>query len=221
MAVVRAEGEDEGVYNFPKYESLCTVGTYVTGAYTTRKKGIFPPGHGMTEPRPQPGAWDVGRNGNFSHYLRPYWHNAHHLVPNRTLARGIDGADDGTKRIADLIRIGLLMGEYNLNDEKNMMILPMGAAVADALGIPRHLHGDQGVTRFSHPDYDAEVLTMLEPVMSQYAAMVKKATPVHEAPPTKLSKDQVVTVSDTIHELIKGVTSVDCSLDTFFGGPSR
>src|SRR5262245_42003499 len=218
MAQERAEGEDKGVYNYPAYDSLCTTGTYTTGAYVTRKQGIFPPGHGMTEPRPNPYEWDVGSRGNFEHYLKPYWHNAHHLVPNGTLKRAIDGAGDD--KIADLIRQGLLMGEYNLNDKANMMILPMGAAVADAMGLPRHLHGDQGVTRFSHPDYDARVLTMLKPVMDQYAAMVKNKSEDHKEPPTKLAKDQLISISDTIHSAIKALKkrrALRGSLDSVFG----
>jgi hypothetical protein len=221
MAQKRAEGEDRGVYNYPAYESLCTDGTYVTGVFDTRKKGLFPPDHGKNRARPIPYQWDVGGSeGNFQNYLKPYWHNAHHLVPNGTLKRSIDDAGAEDKTIQELIRILLLKGEYNLNDQRNMMILPMGAEVADAMGLPRHLHGDAGVTRFSHPDYDARVLTMLKPVTDQYAALVKKKSPEHEDPQTKLAKDQLGSIADTIHSAIKALkkrTALRGSLDSVFG----
>ena len=219
MAVVRAETEDQVVYNYPAYKQLCARGSYWTGAFRTRAGNIFPPGHRVLEPRPKEGEWNVGVNKNFSHYLKPYWHNAHHLVPNGTLKRSIDAAGAENARIRDLIRIGLLMGEYNLNDKKNMMILPMGAEVADAMKLPRHLHGDAGVTRFSHPDYDAKVLTMLKPVTDQYAALVSKKAEDHKEPPTKLAKDQIVSISNTIHSDIKALRNRPLygSLDTLFG----
>jgi hypothetical protein len=84
--------------------------------------------------------------------------------------------------------------------------------------LPRHLHGDEN-TRFSHPDYDARVLTMLKPVMDQFAGLVNKQTPEHEAPPTKLAKDQLYSISDTIHTDVLKLKNrpLRGSLDSLFG----
>jgi hypothetical protein len=60
---------------------------------------------------------------------------------------------------------------------------------------------------------------MLKPVMDQYAAMVKKVEPDHEKPETKLAKDQVISISDTIHAAIKALKKRkrSFSLDSAFG----
>lgn len=128
-----------------------------------------------------------------------------------------------------MIKAGLYLGEYNLNDEQNMMILPMGKMVADALGLPRHLNGAEGGERqfFDHPDYNQRVLDQLAPVMEEYAGIVKKAEEDHPKPPDKLTKDKVTDISDTIRSSIKAVHKRiqaakhpmpdNLSLDTIFG----
>jgi hypothetical protein len=238
MALLRAQAEDRGLYNYPAYESLTTPGgEFTSGSYISRRKNLFPPGYAQKQPHPIPYAWDVGGTCvtpgappgiNFEHYLRPYWHNAHHLIPNRTLSTAIEEAAAGDPRVTELIRTGLLMGEYNLNDKVNMMILPMGAAVADALGLPRHINGDQGgkTEFYNHPDYNARVKSMLAPVMARYKALVKEREPCKEKPPEKLAKDSLISISDRIHSAIKTLrrrvrrkraVGKNNSLDSFFG----
>jgi len=188
------------------------------------KKGIFPRGHSLSQTRPRKREWDVGRGQNFKHYLKPYWHNAHHLVPNGTLNGSINdaGNDDPSGRVSYLIRAGLLLGEYNLNDKSNMMILPMGAAVANALGLPRHLNNDEGGPKqfFNHPDYNTRVKDLIGPVIDRYKALVKREKD-HPKPPDKLSKESLISISETIRSTIKALSKRELiandSLDSVFG----
>src|SRR5262249_10791095 len=99
-------------------------------------------------------------------------------------------------RITDFIAQGLLKATYNLNDKKNLIILPMDRAVAAALGLPRHLLGDEsevgeellGERRVAdHPDYSRRVRMMLRPVMNQYRSIVmQKLSQAHPGPPDPL-----------------------------------
>ena len=224
MAQKRAEGEDRALYNYPAYRSL-ELGPGQDTWFATGASATFPKGHAQTATRPRKREWDVGRGQNFKHFLKPYWHNAHHLIPNGTLRAAIDdaGEDDPSGRVVYLIRAGLLKGEYNLNDKSNMMILPMGAAVANALGLPRHLNGDQGGARqfFNHPDYNARIKGLITPVIDRYKALVKQKEKEHPKPPEKLSKDSLVSISDTIHSTIKALSKrtllPNNSLDSVFG----
>jgi hypothetical protein len=232
MAQKQGEDADSALYNYPAYRSL-ELGAgpeqrFVTGAYIAKSGKLHPPGHALDQRRPRKREWDVGRGRNFKHYLVPYWHNAHHLIPNRTLSGAIDQAcaDDPSGRVAYLIRAGLLLGEYNLNDKTNMMILPMGAAVSESLRLPRHLNGGEGGPRefFGHPDYDTRVRSLITPVIDRYKALVKKRQEDHPKPPDKLSKDSLVSISETIRAAIKALAKraplANHSLDQAFGtGP--
>jgi hypothetical protein len=117
------------------------------------------------------------------------------------------GNDDPTGRVSYLIRAGLLLGEYNLNDKANMMILPMGSAVANALGLPRHLNGDEGGAKefFNHPDYNTRIKGLVTPVIDKYKGLVKKKEE-HGEPPDKLAKDSLVSISQTIRAAIKALS---------------
>ena len=115
------------------------------------------------------------------------------------------------------------MGEYNLNDESNMMILPMGAAVANALRLPRHLNGDQGGARqfFNHPDYNARIKGLISPVIDRYKALTKRQEEKHPNAPNALSKDSLVSISATIRSTIRALRRrpvlPNNSLDSVFG----
>jgi hypothetical protein len=87
-----------------------------------------------------PGDWNIGKPGNYQRRSGiPIWHEAHHIVTNAELNHALNsvGAEDDidTKK---KVRGGLLDEGYNLNDQLNMIILPMGKWESERLNLPRH-----------------------------------------------------------------------------------
>ncbi len=167
------------------------------------KRKYSPPGR----PEIAPGYQVAGAPANFEHFKYPYWHNAHHIVPNGTLNTAI--AKTGPD-LCNLIKQGLLKAEYNLNDKVNMVILPMERKWGVILGLPRHLKRDEDGGNspgefFSHADYSNEVELALVDIIASYkqiAADAKNAAKEHEMPDPKLSKKQLETLSARIHNNI-------------------
>jgi hypothetical protein len=156
--------------------------------------------------------WAVSEPGNYDHFMRPFWHNAHHIVPNGTLNTSIAEAGKDAAGLRNLIKQGLLKASYNLNDKINMIILPQESWVGIALGLPRHLKGDEvgpneKAEMFSHADYSEMAETKLKPIMDDYKKACKdamdKAKGKHEAPDATLSKKAIEDLSDQLYEAIK------------------
>ena len=87
-----------------------------------------------------PGDWNIGKPGNYQRRSGvPIWHEAHHIVTNAELNHALNtvGEEDDidTKK---KVRGGLLDEGYNLNDQLNMIILPMGPWESERLNLPRH-----------------------------------------------------------------------------------
>jgi hypothetical protein len=209
QAQVKAETEDKPVYRYPKYASL--VGkTFQTGARKSwKKQTIFPRGMQLTASGPKPGDWDPGAHGNFTDWRKPYWHNAHHIVPNAVLNGSIEeaGSETGDSRVVLLVRSGLLGAKYNLNHKKNMIILPMGREVAAGLGLPRHLIGDQpgaGQQKEfrSHKDYSREVKNRVGKVIRDYVKVLDVKPEDHLKPPNDLARDKLEKCSTDVHQSI-------------------
>ncbi len=208
QAYVKATEEEAGpvgvMYNWPKYQSLQGK-SYKTGARKA-KKGIFPRGLAIDKTGPEPHDWDVGKGQNFKDWRIPYWHNAHHIIPNGVLAECISGAAGEDSRLSLLLRSGLLGAKYNLNHKINMVILPMAEDVARALGLPRHLIGPQkrgaGEVR-SHVNYSRQVKDKLEGVMDDYLKILEKKEEGHPAPPNDLSKQKLEDCSAQVYQAIK------------------
>lgn len=245
QAIVKAEA-NPGMYNYPKYADLCGDGRFVTGARVSKKGNFWPPRYAMQhtfdaagnwvpyKKRPKPGQWDVGVGRNFQHYLKPYWHNAHHIIPNSTLSKAIDESvknEEEAGKLALMIKGGLLKGTYNLNDQVNMVILPMDKAVGDAMNLPRHIKGHEAgpnekAEYWNHPDYNRLVQLGLRPVMITYLSAIKKALAQgkdHDKIPTKLAKKELEEASDAVFQAIKdpaewGFNFKGSSLDETFGG---
>lgn len=242
QAYLKAE-EHPTMYNYPSYAKLCGEGRFVTGARISKKRNFWPPSYAMEhtfdeqgnwipyKKRPKPKQWDIGVENNFKHYLKPYWHNAHHIIPNSTLSKAIDAAlkDEEDPSLGDMIRGGLLKGEYNLNDKVNMIILPMDKAVGDAMNLPRHIMGHEAgpnekAQYWDHPDYSRLVQLGLRPVMVGYKQAIKDAIKDkhHEKIPTKLAKEQLEEASDAVFQVIKNPAEYNVSfrgdsLDEVFG----
>ena len=212
-AQVKTE-ENPEMYNYPQYKALCDGGKWKTGARFTKKRKnkpsrLFPPGYHFWRDSPNEGEWDVRVGRNFNHYLHPWWHNSHHIIPNSTLRNAINKAADekGDATLVDLIKIGLLKGQYNLNDKVNMINLPMGQVVSDTYGLPRHIKGHQGLKRgdrpqyMNHPDYNRNVQRRITKVMDNYASLFDEED--HPEPPDSLSADELDAISIAIFEEIK------------------
>src|SRR5258708_1967786 len=145
---------DPTVHNYPAYWTLCGDGRFRSAARITEAGNVFPPNYAESwlgqfwkkKPTHKGKEWNLGKGRNFNHYTEPYWHNAHHIIPNGTLSAAIAEAAESAKEKAaellNLIKAGLLKAEYNLNDKVNMIILPMQKNVDHSLSLPRHLKGD-------------------------------------------------------------------------------
>jgi A nuclease family of the HNH/ENDO VII superfamily with conserved AHH len=143
---------DPSPYNWPKYQGM--------GAGTQ----VFFQGKTRYVAAPGQGDWDVTA-GNFDTSCNvPYFHEAHHIVPNSTLAKAIEGAVV-TQAHVYRVRGGLLDAGYNLNYKKNMILLPLDKAVAARLELPRH----RRIDKFSHTTYSNYVEEWLTKQLLQIA----------------------------------------------------
>jgi hypothetical protein len=204
------------VYNYPSYYTLCD--NIPGGIFLTALRSNFPPGYGeewlgsywKNKPTHSGKEWDLGKDDNFNHFAKPYWHNAHHIVPNRALASAINDAASQAKNaeLINLIKAGLLKAEYNLNDKINMVILPMERIVAAALALPRHLKRDEvgpdEKKEFrSHADYSKRIENKLVGVMRNYKETLAKALDSdHQGPPDDISKEQLEELSESTYDAI-------------------
>lgn len=220
QARVKAES-DSKLYNFPAYESLCGRG-FMEASVRRTEKGVFPWGYaeeakgGFRRKRPtrQGKEWDLGVDNNFNHFIKPYWHNAHHIIPNGSLKAAITKTAEADERLPRLIVGGLFKAKYNLNDKVNMVILPMEKVVARALKLPRHLIGDDPgpggkPELYSHVDYSNQVTLKLDDIMKEYKQVLAKTLETkkkHPPLPNDLSKQKLIDLSESIYQIITGVS---------------
>ncbi|HVK54196.1 MAG TPA: AHH domain-containing protein [Burkholderiales bacterium] len=156
--------------------------------------------------------WHLGYGSNFNHFQRPYWHNAHHIIPNGALKTSIAKAAKKTAGMGNLIKQGLLKAEYNLNDKINMIILPMEMRHGVVLGLPRHLKGDEvGPDEegefFSHEAYSDEAEESLSPIIDEFKSKAAEAIDAvagtHDKPDVTLSKAKLEALSERLYNAIK------------------
>lgn len=161
---------------------------------------------------------------NFRSYASiPYWHNAHHIIPNSTLREAMVIAANDDAGLLALFAQSLISAEYNINEQKNMVILPQREAVGRALSLPRHIAGNDyedadaflGVSRSiaSHDAYSAELQSQIAEVFADIAE--QKDTVMHDAMLPVVSKRRLERISETMYERIKaeGRTMPGISLD--------
>jgi hypothetical protein len=215
QARVKAE-DDRHIYDYPKYKKFCGSDYYKSEARITESKNPFPQDYAKKikgvlmnkRPTHEGKEWDVGKNDNFNHFIKPYWHNAHHIIPNGALKNAISETADSDARLPNIIRYCLLKASYNLNDKINMIILPQGKLVAEALGLPRHLKGDEvGPDEegefFSHVDYSDTIQLKLDKIMNNYKKSLAEALKEkHPQPPTNLSKQMLEDLSKEIYSAL-------------------
>lgn len=104
----------------------------------------------------QENVWDVDKYDNFvplyeggdgGHY--PYKHNWHHMIANDMLFQELY---DPKKHEYKLLQL-LMHGKYNLNGERNIVLLPKQAAIGEIIKWPCHPN--------NHPEYDRFAKNML------------------------------------------------------------
>lgn len=106
----------------------------------------------------------------------PWDNHVHHIIPHSSLIQLLDEialkAEPREQRAFNVMVNGLLGEPYNINDEPNVMILPIRDDDAVAMGLPRHLLGT-GRRTADHPDYSREVKRELgKRISPRYRALI-------------------------------------------------
>jgi hypothetical protein len=202
-------GEDNPTfYDYPAYKALVKAAVPIQ----TAKTESFPTWYKKTLKAPLAHQWDititagVTPSKNFrDKCYQPYWHEAHHIVPDDVLREAIAYAAEGTSgpgEVQKTIRGGLLTEKYNLNDKLNVFLLPMDAKVGLAIRLPKHRITPE--TRH-HNTYSDKVLGELKEVFKD----VKKALAAHKEPDYESCKDQIEKLSKRLHGQIRAAGTID------------
>ncbi|HYV46036.1 MAG TPA: AHH domain-containing protein [Myxococcaceae bacterium] len=110
-----------------------------------------------SDPRQNRTAWFfVGRN--YKVWSTPFGHEYHHIMPEEALLESLSDTE------LDL----LVAAEYNINDGKNIIILPITRDVAYALMLPRH--------KGWHSSYNRECAAIIESIRRE----LSESQPEHE-----------------------------------------
>jgi hypothetical protein len=131
----------------------------------------------------------------------PYSHNSHHVIPNSVFNGAVLDAAKADMRVYWVTRAALLKAKYNLNDKENMIILPMRKAVANAIGLPRHISGidtepGQSPERCNHSAYNDRVRTKVKKVISDFASQIKLKE--HDLEMPEFAKAKLLEISQTL-----------------------
>ncbi len=147
--------EHRELYDWPAYESFRATGP----------QPFFESPALRLVSRPKKGDWDVSKKGNFNkHCDVPYWHEAHHVIPNSVLRVTIEKVFAVGFKICR-VRGGLLDAEYNLNHKINVILLPLSPDVGEAMTLPVH----RKLPKRSHATYSASVEERLKKVFQKVA----------------------------------------------------
>ncbi|NOK01585.1 MULTISPECIES: AHH domain-containing protein [Myxococcus] len=145
------------------------------------------------------GAWDITVDGNFETSARmPFSHEAHHIVANAEFKAAVIDAGAGIEpkgRVPLIVRSGLMREGYNLNNQLNMIILPMVKYAAVALGLPLHRRTP---IHFHHALYSEYIKRELMKLF----AWVKKAAADHAVPDYATTREAVELLSTDVHPQI-------------------
>jgi hypothetical protein len=180
----KRQESDRGLYDWPRYKDMPA----------TRQ--VFFQGRETDSTRPREGDWDV-KAGNFdTHCNVPYFHEAHHVVPNSTLSSTLseyfgDPEEGGSAELVLVVRDGLLKAGYNLNHLDNMIMLPLDSTVARVIKLPRH----RTLPKMFHGVYSAHVKGELKKILAVQA----KNMVDHKAPKYTDFKDQVIALSKRLY----------------------
>ena len=133
---------------------------------------------------------------NFTNWIWPYWHNAHHMIPKTLFWSYVSGSSDALRTM----RTALMMAEYNIHHGINMIFSPMDEEIAAALNLPRHL---DKLAMKDHPKYNAQVEKRLNEIIDGYKKLCR-AKKKHPDPNPKLDKAKLEKLSkDCRDEIIR------------------
>lgn len=129
-----------------------------TGRQKKEEKGQPRIKYTNKDPRADEKAWHfVGKN--YQEWHLPFGHEYHHLMPVEALEEALDPT---TREDEILVRSG-----YNINNGKNIIILPITRDVAYALMLPKH--------KGWHRSYNAECAALI----SDIKQAISETTPEH------------------------------------------
>jgi hypothetical protein len=200
----RARAEDDRLlYDWPRYQSLAEGGRVKTEAYRKRDEGggrgwkLVPEHYKQFIAAPKQGDWDVKGNNFTTLTYRPYWHEAHHIVPSGALGAAIDAvaAEQQVPALGPAIRGALLKASYNLNGKGNLIILPIDRSVAVALELPVHRSSP---SRRDHAAFS----DMVERRLCKAFQRVKEGQQAHKPVDYQASKERLEDLSKDLYREI-------------------
>jgi hypothetical protein len=168
--------DDLKVYDWPAYKAAADKGQAVETSYDAQKD--YPRWYRSELEVPKKNEWDV-KGRNFKGSLKPYWNQAHHIIPVGSLENSLQQVAEGLAKtrqkegkerltsssdILFYLKGSLLKSKYNINHKKNMIILPMDNAVADILRMPKHGGPDSN----NHVEYSRLMKDELDKIMDNY-----------------------------------------------------
>ncbi|RYZ41740.1 MAG: hypothetical protein EOO71_10815 [Myxococcaceae bacterium] len=146
-----------------------------------------------------PGEWDLEGDGNFqTNASTPFAHEAHHIVANAELMAAVIDTGEGIEpkdRIPLIVRSGLMREGYNINNQTNMIILPMVRYAALALGLPLHR---RTFSHFHHATYS----TYIKQELLSLFSWIKKAADAHKVPDYENTREAVEQLSKNVRPQI-------------------
>ncbi|MFY0526212.1 AHH domain-containing protein [Archangium gephyra] len=181
-----------------------------TVALSSENKGMYR--HEVQ--RPQKGDWDVARGKyNFKWDCnKPYYHEAHHVVPDATLRAVIQKVFSKKPELAIRVASEMLNAPYNVHHKDNMIILPMDERVGDLLQLPIHRETKQ----CNHTAYDMYVEKKIETrLRAALREIMKKHDEERGEPQYKDLAKAIEEVSRATYDEVAnarrahGVTSID------------
>ncbi|NNE36082.1 MAG: hypothetical protein HKN13_12645 [Rhodothermales bacterium] len=201
--------DNDTLYNWDKYKSLSKQTAKIKTAAYEKDGETVPSWYSFELKQPAANEWDVGegKDNFFGPCYEPYWHEAHHIVPNSNLRNAIlDFAKDhpAATELVTTVRRGLLKEKYNLNHKVNMITLPLDKEVADAIGLPRHR------TTAKHRNHAAYGKNVYNKV-TEHLNGLKEQLEEHEKAGYKSLKKKIDNLSEQLFNQIKksGAESLD------------
>ncbi|HYO55245.1 AHH domain-containing protein [Archangium sp.] len=172
--------EDKLVYNWPAYKDAEGGKVKTNYQAATAEKKAYPHWYRpeLEAPTAQRKDWDI-KGKNFKTSGKPYWNQAHHLIPVGALHKALwnlamdlaeSRLDAGMETLVSaapvVLYIGesLLRAEYNINHKNNMLLLPMDNAVSDILRLPKH----GGPNSSHHVRYNKLIEDELDKIMDVF-----------------------------------------------------
>ncbi|NTX02576.1 AHH domain-containing protein [Myxococcus sp. CA040A] len=189
----------QSYYNNPRYTPAEVTGVRTKSISLAQPDGttrafITPKQQQANQPV-DPHIWDIGHHGNFvplydngegGHH--PYKHNWHHLIANDMLFQEL--FDDSRSDPYQLLEL-LMVAGYNLNGERNIVLLPKWKEVGELIDWPIHPN--------NHPGFDEFAKEKLNWLKDQLDKALGDQE-VHKVDPKSVQslKDDLETISDNL-----------------------